>query len=312
MLRIAVTSLALIVAAAVHAQNASGPGTPLELNGCENVFRAGDKVISGGEPVSEAAFDSLASLGVKTIVSVDGALPNLELARKYGMRYVHLPIGYDGIKEERVLQFGRAVRDLDGPIYFHCHHGKHRGPAAVAAGIVATGEWTHEQADAFLRQVGTSEKYKGLFESIQTLEIPSPEALDAVSTDFPEYEDRSGMVQAMAAMDRLLDNLALAADGDFQVMADHPDIDPKHDALQLYETFRELNRAHKATDWPGGMMQRMMESEALTQQFEKSLRNGEPGSKDILIEIRKRCADCHDRFRNQGRKHLTVPSSPER
>jgi len=54
-----------------------------------NAVRVHAKVISGGLP----ALEELRSLGVKTVVSVDGALPDLASAEKCGLRYVHLPHG---------------------------------------------------------------------------------------------------------------------------------------------------------------------------------------------------------------------------
>jgi len=107
---------------------------PVKLNALHlpNAVHVHAKVISGGQPDGEAAFQELHRLGVKTVISVDGAAPDLELAKKYGLRYVHLPHGYDGIPEPRVQELAKAVRDLEGPIYIHCHHGKHRSPAAAA------------------------------------------------------------------------------------------------------------------------------------------------------------------------------------
>src|SRR5688572_20555590 len=58
-----------------------------------NAVRVHERVISGGLPEGDAAFAELNALGVKTIVSVDGAKPDLETAAKFGLRYVHLPHG---------------------------------------------------------------------------------------------------------------------------------------------------------------------------------------------------------------------------
>ena len=60
------------------------PGTELH-----NAHRVTEKVLSGAAPEGEAAFRKLRDLGVKTIISVDGAKPDVELARRYGLRYVH-------------------------------------------------------------------------------------------------------------------------------------------------------------------------------------------------------------------------------
>ena len=94
--------------------------------GLHNVRRVTDSILVGSEPGGEEAFRSLQSLGVQVILSVDGAAPNLELARKYGMRYIHIPIGYDGIDQQSALAMTRVARDIRGPLYVHCHHGRHR------------------------------------------------------------------------------------------------------------------------------------------------------------------------------------------
>ncbi|MGE0610114.1 MAG: hypothetical protein AB7O62_23685, partial [Pirellulales bacterium] len=66
-----------------------------------NAIRLHPKVVSGGQPEGEAAFAELRDLGIKTVISVDGARPAVPLAKKYGLRYVHLPHGYDGVPEQR-------------------------------------------------------------------------------------------------------------------------------------------------------------------------------------------------------------------
>ena len=40
---------------------------------------------------------------MKTIISVDGAKPDLKSARKQGIRNVHIPIGYTGVPEHAAL-----------------------------------------------------------------------------------------------------------------------------------------------------------------------------------------------------------------
>lgn len=81
----------------------------LEAPGLHNVYRLDEKLLSGSSPEGELGFRSLQDLGVRTVLSVDGARPDVELARKYGLRYVHLPIGYDGITREQALRLSRAI-----------------------------------------------------------------------------------------------------------------------------------------------------------------------------------------------------------
>src|SRR6185369_3881462 len=103
-----------------------------ELPGLHNVLLAADGIYSGSEPHGEEAFAGLAKMGIKTILSVDGARPDVELARQHGLRYVHVPIGYDGISPSAGETLAAAAREAQGPLYVHCHHGKHRGPSATA------------------------------------------------------------------------------------------------------------------------------------------------------------------------------------
>ena len=115
-----------------------------------NPVQVHTNVISGGLPKGDEAFRELKSLGVQTVISVDGTKPDVKTANKYGIRYVHLPHGYDGISEARVKELAKAVRELDGPIYIHCHHGKHRSPAAASVACVAAGLIPESKAVAIL------------------------------------------------------------------------------------------------------------------------------------------------------------------
>ena len=74
-----------------------------------NAYRIHEKLISGGLPEGDEAFAELKELGIKTVISVDGAKPDLAMAKKYGMRYVHLPHGYDGVPDERGAELAKAV-----------------------------------------------------------------------------------------------------------------------------------------------------------------------------------------------------------
>ena len=71
----------------------------VDAPGLHNVYRLTDKLLSGSGPEGDEGFASLQQLGVKTVLSVDGARPDVARARRFGLRYVHLPIGYDGVPE---------------------------------------------------------------------------------------------------------------------------------------------------------------------------------------------------------------------
>ena len=104
--------LVLILAAGCGAPTAgpTRPGpTPVEVEGLHNVYRLSDRLYSGGGPEGDAGFAALQTLGVKTVVSVDGAAPDAATAGRYGLRYVHVPVGYDGIPREKAWRIAKAV-----------------------------------------------------------------------------------------------------------------------------------------------------------------------------------------------------------
>src|SRR6185369_3210497 len=105
---------------------------PLKAEGIENFYQLSDKIFSGSAPESDAAFAALKERGIKTIITVDGAKPDVERAKKFGIQYVHLPIGYDGVPVKQAERMVKAAETLPGPVYVHCHHGLHRGPAGAA------------------------------------------------------------------------------------------------------------------------------------------------------------------------------------
>src|SRR5579883_2265955 len=63
---------------------------PIPKDGLHNVYRITDKLFSGSSPEGDEGFRSLKELGVRTVISVDGSRPDVERARKFGLRYIHI------------------------------------------------------------------------------------------------------------------------------------------------------------------------------------------------------------------------------
>ena len=271
----------------------------LEVDGCENAFQITKSVYSGGEPHTEEALKALAHLGIKTIVSVDGAKPDVDTAKKYGLRYIHLPIGYDGFSRERELQFGRVLTDAEGPVYFHCHHGKHRGPAAVAAGMEASGQWQPDDANAFLKAAGTAPKHTGLYQVINTFMVPTQAEFAAVDVTFPAVADTPPYQEAMALIDRQKDNLTLAEKAGWRAPADHPDVAPPHEALQLKESFTELIRLKTEADRPVVYHEEMKKALDAATALEAALRDANPDAATVAFkQLNQSCNTCHTQCRD--------------
>jgi protein tyrosine phosphatase (PTP) superfamily phosphohydrolase (DUF442 family)/cytochrome c556 len=214
-----------------------------DLEGLHNVVAYHEGFWSGGVPEGKAGFEQLRSMGVKTIISVDGAVPDLELAKSMGMRYVHLPIGYDGFDDARKAELVRAVRDLPKPIYLHCHHGKHRSAGAAAAVAVSLGWMTNEQAAARMKVSGTAAGYKGLWSCAAKAAPMAAAVIDAASASFPEVTRPESFVASMVAIDEAFDRLKLAEKAGWKAPADHPDLAPIADAGKLADLFRLIDEA---------------------------------------------------------------------
>jgi protein tyrosine phosphatase (PTP) superfamily phosphohydrolase (DUF442 family) len=265
-----------------------------------NAWRLHEKVISGGQPDGEAAFRELKQLGVKTIISVDGAKPDVELARKHGLRYVHLPHGYDGIPEKRAKELAKAVRDLDGPIYIHCHHGRHRSPAAAAVACVSAGFIEPSSAVGVLKAAGTSEHYRGLYQSAESARRLDDALLDLLHAEFPETASLPPLAEAMVELERTHDHLKAIAESGWKTPLSDPDLDPPHEALLLKEQFAELFRADDVQRRPKRFRKLLAESEMAANQLESALREGSQTSRAAaaLERISQNCTDCHRQFRD--------------
>jgi len=280
--------------------------TRVEAAGLHNIFQITDKLYSGSSPESDEGFRSLRKLGVKTIISVDGMRPDVTRARKYGLRYVHLPFGYDGIPREQALRIARAVRDLPGRVYLHCHHGIHRGPAAAAVvHLCLDKKCGIETAVAEMRRAGTDPRYKGLYAAPRTIGRPTAEELDRAPADFPEVAKVAGLVETMVGIDGCWDNLKQVRAAGWKVPPGHPDIDPPHEALQLLEHFREAARLREVRERPQDFRHRLAAAERAAAELEAALRPGKerrqvdrPAAAKAFHKMNARCVQCHGRYRD--------------
>lgn len=271
--------------------------------GIHNVIRITDKLLSGSVPEGDVGFQSLQNLGVKTIISVDGARPEVARAKKFGMRYVHLPIGYDGVPSEQGLRLAKAVRDLPGLIYMHCHHGKHRSPAAaVVVKLCLEESCTVQTALDLMKQAGTDPKYLGLYASPRQVQRPSLERLNKVSSDFPEVANTGSLVQRMVEMDERWDHLKLMQKAGWKPAREHPDLEPAHEAMMLWEHYVELGRLPELQKKPVEFQKMLNQAEQEAKELETALRLPSLWRDTFAEKAFKAnaasCVHCHARFRD--------------
>ncbi len=270
----------LLLAGCAPAPRAVAPlkPEPVDAVGLHNVFKLADNVFTGSVPEDERSFESLQLLRIQTIISVDGAPPDVDGAESFGLRYVHLPIGYDGVPEDRAKAIAKAIRDLPGPVYIHCHHGKHRGPAAAAAALRCL-EPNHSAASlvAYLKLAGTDERYRGLFAAVQR----APATLDDATVEFPSRVPVADLVTRMVEIDETWDRLKK------QPMAAN--------AIVLLEQYREMKRATPERD--ERFQTYLAEALDAATELEANLRAGaDPAA--VIQRTANACTACHAVFRD--------------
>jgi protein tyrosine phosphatase (PTP) superfamily phosphohydrolase (DUF442 family) len=260
-----------------------GPGrgvfapTPVEAAGLHNVYRLTPGLFSGSSPDGPAGFASLRALGVRTVISVDGTTPEVTDALKYGLRYVHLPVGYDGVPRDKGLAVAKAVRELPGPVYLHCHHGKHRGPAAAICGVLALDpSVTPDEAASWLKTAGTDPKYAGLIAVPHTFARPTAAELARLPGEFPATAPVPDLARLMVDIDGKWDRLKAGDRGQ---------------AVPLAELYREAARLPDSGRRGAEFVAWLKEAEAAADELAK------PEAK--LATSQRLCHRCHEKYRDR-------------
>jgi protein tyrosine phosphatase (PTP) superfamily phosphohydrolase (DUF442 family) len=271
---------------------------PIESQLINHFLDLGHGLYSGAMPSGPEAFAELAALGIKTVVNVDSARPAVEWAKEAGMEYVHIPIGYDGIPEEAAYAFERVIRDSARPIYFHCHHGKHRGPAAAAIALRAASGCSAEQAKEVLVAAGTSEDYKGLWRDVAAW---SPPGTDILLPELVSVAKIADFPAGMAKIDRVWDRLKLVRKAGWKTPADHPDLVANQEALILAQLLHDSSSLLPAELLEDREFERRIEEAA---ELADALLLATRGADAEVLEGHYRdlatsCKNCHRDYRNE-------------
>jgi len=269
----------------------------------QNAFRFGLKIVAGGYPAGDAAFQALNELGVRTIIRVDGEPPETERADKLGIGCVHLPVAYSGITLERATAIAKAVRDLPGLIYIHGNPSDVRAPAAAAAAEVILGDMTGAQAAAGMTVAGTPTRYAALYSSIEAVATRVPEKLGAVEFNFTVKSEVSRLTAEMAAIQKTWMRIEAAQTFRWKISDARKEIKVDKDTVELIDRFlaagsyEELSRLPKAADLLG-------ETQTSLSLLIREWKNGHTAPAEIekLDAAFKRasvsCLACHARYRD--------------
>jgi protein tyrosine phosphatase (PTP) superfamily phosphohydrolase (DUF442 family) len=279
---------------------------PEDSPGLHHVYRLSPDLISGSEPEGEEAFRKLRDMGVKTILSVDGKAPNVELAAKYGLRYVHIPIQYKGMTPEEILRISKLFREAEGPIYTHCFHGNHRGPASIAIGRLVRDGADRDTAIREMRQYcETSKKYEGLYVAVAKGAIPSAAETAAYRYDFPSAQPFQGIRAGMIDSARSFDPLKEMSKSGWKADPEHPDLEAGNEAAKLAGLFATMAASEENRKKPGDFRRWMAASAAecatLKDLLEKHRKGDAAAGKaagEAFARMEKSCNDCHAVYRN--------------
>lgn len=270
----------------------------MEVPGIENLYQVGPRLWSGGEPVGEAAFAELARMGVRVVVSVDGARPDIAMARRHGLRYVHVPMGYDGVSDGAVARLA-AVEGLKCGVLVHCHHGRHRGPTAAAIMAVATGAWDRQQAAEWQELAGTSMDYAGLYRAVQRFQVPDGKVVEAARGQLTAVSPPAGLVAVMVAVDHETEVLEGMRATGWKRVAGNPDVTPAGSARLLREQFAESIRLGIGPE-SAGFSVALQAAHDHVEAFERALRVGEAErATQAWKQVREDCRACHREWRDR-------------
>lgn len=276
----------------------SDMATVPDLAGIHNLQLVDGGVWSGSVPEGDEGFDALASLGIRTVIAVDAATPDLDRLHARGMRSIHIPIQYAGMEDDARVALARAVRDAEGPVYIHCHHGKHRGPAAAAAALVALGRMTTAEGHAYLVRAGTSPKYPGLYESVRTAGSVDAATIDQWSGDLPEIADLGGLAPIMAKLDSHFDMLEQLADASWEALPDDPDRTAGAEAGIVYDLLRASAETSTHTEPEYTTVMNLAIAQA--ERVENALRqNNLKAADEALLMLGDSCVRCHTTYRTK-------------
>lgn len=285
-----------------HAQVSAPPAdsqVATTLPGLHNVVTYAPDIVCGGVPEGDEGLHSLAAMGIKTIVSVDGAVPDVEGAERLGMRYVHLPISYDTVPAKRQLELAQALASLPGPVYMHCHHGKHRSAGALGSAVVLAGKLTPQQALERMEVSGTAKEYEGLWKVVREAKPLDANQLHADPASFPKVSEVSGMVATMAEIDLVFDLVKQAQKAGWKAPKDHPDLFAPKETQRLARLFAQLEEDPDSKQLPADYQTQLDHSIRITADLDAAVQANDAANADRLFAtLGKSCKECHKTYRD--------------
>src|SRR5262249_17792118 len=131
---------------------------------------------------------------------------------------------------------------------------------------------TVDEALEGMKLAGFDPRYSGLWAAAKDWKRPTAKELEDVSADFPEAVAPQGLKAVMVDVDNTFGNLQAARKAGWKAPKDKPALDPPHEALQLVEHFKELQRSPKTAFRPEDFRTKLADAVDRAQQLEDALR----------------------------------------
>jgi protein tyrosine phosphatase (PTP) superfamily phosphohydrolase (DUF442 family) len=145
--------LVAAVGGATEERLATGPrdsrwAVHLTRPGLPNLHRVSTGLYRGGQP-EKGGLDSLAQLGVRTVVSLRAFHSQRKEVEGRGLRYERIGFRVWDLEDENMRRFLAVATDPEKqPVFVHCRRGADRTGVAVAVYRVCVEGWTKEDAIA--------------------------------------------------------------------------------------------------------------------------------------------------------------------
>ena len=152
--RLAIAALAIGIASFPGFAQTNPAGVP-------NFHQVNDHVYRGAQPTDQG-FQSLAKLGVKTVIDLreagDRSVSERKVVEAAGMRYVTIP--FQGMSAPSPADVAKVLALFDdassGPVFVHCRRGADRTGTVVACYRIAHDHWDNQKALQEAKSFGMS------------------------------------------------------------------------------------------------------------------------------------------------------------
>ena len=95
--------------------------------------------------------------GIKTVIDLrmpsETSTPNAELVASSGLDYVNIPVNKAALSADRVDEFERVMRQMDGPFLIHCATGA-RAAVMLVLSQARQNRWTAQRTFQEARAIG--------------------------------------------------------------------------------------------------------------------------------------------------------------